>query len=40
VNRVEGLIKGKYGLEFWIITTVERIIARGRKPRVAVRIDL
>lgn len=38
VARVEGLIKRKYGFEFRIITFVEAVISRGRKPRVALRI--
>ena len=36
--RVEQLIKAKYGFEFHVITLVERIIARGRKDRVVLRI--
>ena len=38
--RVEGLIKAKYGVEFYVITFLERILARGRKDRVAVRITI
>ena len=38
VKRAENLIKKKYGLQFHIITGIEAIIARGRKPRVALRI--
>lgn len=38
VARVEGLIKRKYGFEFRIVTLVEAVVARGRKPRVALRI--
>lgn len=38
--RVERLIKAKYGLQFHVITFIERIIARGAKPRVAVRITV
>jgi len=38
--RVERLIKGKYGFEFYVITVLERIIARGKKDRVAVRITV
>ena len=38
--RVERLIKGKYGFEFDVITALERIVARGRKERVAVRITV
>jgi hypothetical protein len=40
VNRVEGLIRRKYGIEYRIVTTVERVLARGRKPRVILRISL
>jgi uncharacterized protein len=38
--RVRQLIKAKYGFGFHVITTLERIIARGAKDRVAVRITL
>jgi uncharacterized protein len=38
--RVKRLIKAKYGFEFHVITWLERIIARGSKDRVAVRITL
>jgi uncharacterized protein len=38
VTRVESLIKHKYGLEFRVVTLVETIAARGRKPRVVLRI--
>lgn len=38
VSKAENLIKKKYGLGFHIITRIEAILARGRKPRVAVRI--
>jgi PPOX class probable F420-dependent enzyme len=40
VTRVESLIKRKYGLEFRIVTLIETIAARGRKPRFAVRITV
>jgi uncharacterized protein len=36
--RVERLIKAKYGFEFYVITFIERVVARGKKDRVAVRI--
>lgn len=39
VSAVEQLIRRKYGVEFTLITTIEAVIARGRKPRVAVRIS-
>ncbi|WP_313676954.1 PPOX class F420-dependent oxidoreductase [Mycolicibacterium sp.] len=38
VSRLEGLIRRKYGVEYRIVTTVERLLARGRKPRVILRI--
>jgi hypothetical protein len=38
VARVEALIKQKYGVEFRVVTFVETIAARGRKPRVVLRI--
>ena len=38
VARAESLIKRKYGLEFRIVTLIETIAARGRKPRVVLRI--
>ena len=40
VARVKGLVKHKYGLEFRIVTLVERIAARGAKDRVIVRITV
>jgi hypothetical protein len=40
VRRLEGLIRRKYGVEYRIVTTVERLLARGRKPRVILRISL
>ena len=36
--RVESLIKHKYGLEFRVVTVVRTVAARGRKPRVVLRI--
>jgi uncharacterized protein len=38
VQRVESLIKRKYGVEFRVVTLIEAIAARGRKPRFALRI--
>jgi PPOX class probable F420-dependent enzyme len=38
VAHVESLIKRKYGLEFRLVTLIEAIAARGRKPRFALRI--
>jgi PPOX class probable F420-dependent enzyme len=40
VQRLEQVIRGKYGLEYRIVTLVERILARGRKPRVILRISI
>jgi PPOX class probable F420-dependent enzyme len=40
VSRVESLVKGKYGLEFRVVTLIETIAARGRKPRFVLRITL
>jgi len=40
VTRVQSLIKRKYGLEFRIVTLIETIATRGRKPRFAVRITI
>jgi PPOX class probable F420-dependent enzyme len=39
VAQVEARIKQKYGIEFRVITMVEAVLARGRKPRVAIRIS-
>ena len=38
VARTESLIKRKYGAEFRVVTLIETIAARGRKPRVVLRI--
>ena len=40
VARVESLVKRKYGLEFRVVTLIETIAARGRKPRFVLRITL
>jgi PPOX class probable F420-dependent enzyme len=40
VARTEALIKRKYGLEFRVVTLIEAIAARGRKPRFALCITL
>jgi PPOX class probable F420-dependent enzyme len=40
VERTESMIKRKYGLEFRVVTLIETIAARGRKPRFALRITL
>ncbi|WP_189080613.1 PPOX class F420-dependent oxidoreductase [Mangrovihabitans endophyticus] len=36
--RLTDLFRRKYGLEYRIFSTVERIVARGRRPRVLLRI--
>ncbi|MCV7432291.1 PPOX class F420-dependent oxidoreductase [Mycolicibacterium bacteremicum] len=38
--RVRQLIKAKYGVEFHVITLLEKLIARGSKDRVVVRISV
>jgi PPOX class probable F420-dependent enzyme len=40
VDRLQGEIRRKYGLEYRIVTLVEMIAARGRKPRAILRISL
>ena len=40
VLSLAGVIRRKYGVEFVILTFIERILARGRKPRVVLRIAL
>ena len=40
VERLQRVIRRKYGLEYRLVTLIERIAARGRKPRVIVRIAL
>lgn len=39
VDGAAHLVKAKYGLQFRLITTIEAVLARGRKPRVALRIS-
>lgn len=39
VARIESMVKRKYGLEFRLVTLIEAIAARGRKPRFALRIS-
>jgi PPOX class probable F420-dependent enzyme len=39
VSRAEDALKSKYGLEYRIVTLIERIAARGRKPRVVLQIS-
>lgn len=38
VAHVESLVKRKYGLGFRVVTLIEAIAARGRKPRSVLRI--
>ena len=41
VDRLAGVVRRKYGLEFHVVTFIERLAARGRrKPRVILRITL
>ena len=40
VERLAGVIRRKYGVEFHIVTFIERLLARGRKPRLILRIAL
>jgi hypothetical protein len=40
VQRLAGVIRRKYGLEFFIVTFIERILARGKKPRLILRVAL
>lgn len=40
VDHAQALVKQKYGLEYWVVMTIETIVARGRKPRTALGITL
>ena len=40
VQRLAGVIRRKYGLEFVVVTFIERVVARGRKPRLILLIAL
>ena len=40
VDRSANTIRLKYRWEFRIVTALERILARGRRPRVALRITV
>jgi uncharacterized protein len=40
VARVESLVKRKYGWGFRVVTSIEAIAARGRKPRFVLCITL
>jgi len=38
VDRLQGEIRRKYGLHYRLVTLVEKIAARGSKPRVILQI--
>lgn len=38
VSRIEAALKAKYGYEYRVVTLIERIAARGSKPRVVIVI--
>ncbi|OBB57150.1 hypothetical protein A5757_21240 [Mycobacterium sp. 852013-51886_SCH5428379] len=40
VDRTQGLFRKKYGVGFVVVTTIERVIRRGRERRVLLRVDL
>ncbi|MEI7716421.1 MAG: PPOX class F420-dependent oxidoreductase [Mycobacterium sp.] len=40
VDHAHALVKQKYGLQYWVIMTIETIVARGRTPRTALGISL
>ena len=41
VERLAAVIRRKYGLEFHLVTFIERLLARGRRPpRVILRISV
>ncbi len=40
VQRLAGEIRRKYGFEFTIVTFIERLLARGQKQRLVLRIAL
>jgi uncharacterized protein len=40
VQRLAGVIRRKYGFEFIIVTFIERLLARGQKPRLVLRVAL
>jgi uncharacterized protein len=40
VQRLAEAIRRKYGVEFLIVTFIERLLARGAKPRLILRIAL
>lgn len=40
VRRLAEVVRHKYGLEYWVVTLIERLAARGEKPRAILRIAL
>lgn len=40
VQRLAGVIRRKYGFEFTIVTFIERLLARGAKQRLVLRVAL
>ena len=40
VRRLAEVIRHKYGLEYRVVTLIERLAARGEKPRAILRIAL
>jgi PPOX class probable F420-dependent enzyme len=40
VDRLQGEIRRKYGFEYYLVTLIERVAARGSKPRVILWITL
>jgi PPOX class probable F420-dependent enzyme len=40
VQRLAGVIRRKYGLMFIVVTFIERLLVRGQKPRLILRIAL
>jgi len=40
VQRLAGVIRRKYGFQFTIVTFIERLLARGTKPRLVLRVAL
>ena len=38
ITRLTGIIRKKYGVEYHLVTTIEAIVAKRRKPRVILRI--
>ena len=40
LDRLQGELRRKYGFGYRIVTLVEKIAARGHKPRVILRIAL